>query len=340
MAEIISRGVTPKEKSFCKYFFYGLDNMEDVIKGIIAEFATEEHFELRNQEMELFDKRKKEEFSKPKIKKELVGIQNKIDETTRELNSMKQAGNDEEEINKKQSEIYALQTALYNRKNEIERSVEGETIVLDKQMPPIVDLIIQLERFKTLNDGTKYFFEEKDKERAEVQEKIKEEFQNLNRCFSFVDYAPLSGIYCSPWVDQNKENWVQEIISVLKDLIRLEKEDKFQYYSAFLDSKYSRAINRREQEITKDDKEICEIRKVYRKFLERAPISGRDIINGMGDINNEMVEYVEKKYPMYDTITPLKKEAQNNTYLKRVEAEIRNIKQMFQTKPIDLQMEL
>lgn len=46
----------------------------------------------------------------------------------------------------------------------------------------------------------------------------------------------------------------------------------------------------------------------------------------------EMLEYIDKHYPAYDTNTTLKNDAMNDNYKKRVQQEIKKIHEMFLEK--------
>ena len=96
-------------------------------------------------------------------------------------------------------------------------------------------------------------------------------------------YRPLSGIYYADrkphWDGQftgeemynflkSNSAWAQEeVYGILVYLEELEQNNKFQYYSLFMDSKYARAIDRYQRGITNDESEKREILKIYKEFL-------------------------------------------------------------------------
>lgn len=45
-----------------------------------------------------------------------------------------------------------------------------------------------------------------------------------------------------------------------------------------------------------------------------------------------MLEYIDKHYPEYDTMTKLKNDAMNDNYNKRVEQEVKKVCEMFLEK--------
>lgn len=340
MAKNNNRNMSEKEELFCKYFFYGLENKEEIIRGIIKNISTSENSELHNRESALLQKRKKEKLNEPKIKELLDNIQKDIDKQKNELNSMEIDSKSEEEIAKKQSQIFRLESKLFETKIKIENTVEGETILLNEQILEIENLVIQLERFKTLNDDSinrRYVFEDSDEEKAKAKHIVKEqlEYMKSKSHIYFINYVPMSGIYCSSIIREQKEDWIEEVISVLKDLVELEKTDEIKYYSAFLDAKYSRAISRKETGITKDDDEIKEIKAVYRKFFERIPVLGNDIIANLENPTKRAIKHIKENYYEYDTLTTLRSDAKNPVYQEKLEKEIEKIESMF--KPISLE---
>lgn len=50
------------------------------------------------------------------------------------------------------------------------------------------------------------------------------------------------------------------------------------------------------------------------------------------EITPKMKQYVDEHYPEYDTITTLKTDAMNDNYNKRVEREVKKIREMFLAK--------
>lgn len=62
-------------------------------------------------------------------------------------------------------------------------------------------------------------------------------------------------------------------------------------------------------------------------------MSGVDIKLAMKSLtDNKMLQYIDEHYPEYDTITKLKADAMNDSYHKRVEEEVKKIRQMLLTK--------
>lgn len=50
------------------------------------------------------------------------------------------------------------------------------------------------------------------------------------------------------------------------------------------------------------------------------------------EMTQKMTQYIDEHYPEYDTITKLKADAMNDNYRKRVEEEVKKIRQMLLTK--------
>ncbi|MBO5478147.1 MAG: hypothetical protein J6A04_00195 [Clostridia bacterium] len=223
---------------------------------------------------------------------------------------------------------------------------------LDKQS--ILELIVQLERFTSLHDDPKhrkYFYDSINIDSISVNKMFNQKISETekNGAISCVKYEDFSGIFFTThgysdevqekyhlysgeqYLNQlnQKSAWAGEVFNVLCYLNELEKENRFEYYSLFLDSKYARAIDRNKKGIT-DDREIHEIRNVYRKFLRARQISGIDIKLAIkGPMSKEMKEYIEEHYPEYDTITTLKTDAINDRYKHRLETEVNQICNMF-----------
>ena len=82
-----------------------------------------------------------------------------------------------------------------------------------------------------------------------------------------------------------------------------------------------------------DDREIHEVRNVYRKFLKARQVSGEDIKLAIRHkMSEEMEKYITEHYPEYDTITTLKTDAMNDYYRNRIETEVNRICNMFLDK--------
>lgn len=206
---------------FEKYFFYGLENRDEIIKWIIVNVA-----------------------------KQRIGTHNTLD--------------------------------TYNDKMGYEKDEEA-----------ILELMVQLERFTSLHDDPEhrsYFYNDINTDSIQIHQMFNRNLLAIKEtnALSFVSYRPISGIYFNTYgyseevqnqygkcngeefLAQLKQTsaWAGEVYDVLCYLNELEKEDRFEYYSLFLDSKYARAIDRNRKGIT-DDREIHEIKNVYRKFLKR-----------------------------------------------------------------------
>ena len=114
-------------------------------------------------------------------------------------------------------------------------------------------------------------------------------------------------------------SWVEEVYEVLCYLSEIEKENRIEYYLMFLDSKYGRAMHRYKNNVT-DDKEIREIRAVYRKFLENRLHSGIDLKLDKYDLGYEMITTLKSDAIKERDITPIVKREEkngNNMILKR-----------------------
>lgn len=159
----------------------------------------------------------------------------------------------------------------------------------------MLELIVQLERFTSLHDDhehRQYFYDGINMKSEEVNEMFEKSAKEIEKkaALSFVKYRPVSGILFNTYTYsreikeqyhmysggeyllelRNNPNtaWGKEVYDILCYLKELESENKQEYYSLFLDSKYARAIDRIENKMG-DEREIHEIRNVYRKFLKR-----------------------------------------------------------------------
>ena len=239
-----------------------------------------------------------------------------------------------------------------------ELDVENQRTGYEKDREVLLRLIVQLERFTSLHDdieNRRYFYDEIDIDSEQIQEIYNQNINKLEQrwAISVVNYRPVSGIFFNTYgysdeirqkhgkcsgaqllEELNQQSsWTSEVYDVLCYLSELEQENKFEYYSLFLDSKYARAIDRNKKGIT-DDKEIHEIRNVYRKYLKARQVSGVDIKLAIRapQMNEEMKAYIEEHYPEYDTITTLKTDAMNVQYDKRLDKEIKKVYDMFLIK--------
>lgn len=298
---------------FEKYFFYGLENKEEVVKWIIVEEA-----------------------------RQLESIHRELDMGLQKMN-------------------------------------------YEKEQETILELIVQLERFTSLHDDPlhrEYFYDSINIDSIPVHQMFNRAAEKIKKtgAVSFVTYRPVSGIFFNTkkYPSEIREryflysgeellgqfdNWVKEVYEVLCYLNELEKENRMEYYSLFLDSKYARAINRYKNNIT-DDGEIREIRGVYRKFLESRSISGIDLKFAIVDngkcedgvlekkfikivakpettvkMRKEIIEYIDKHYPEYDTITKLKTDAMGDKYNQRLKIEAKKVCDLFlKEKNIELEI--
>lgn len=201
---------------FTKYFFYGLENKDEIVKAIIVNVARQR-----------------------------VGTHNSLDENTEKMNY----------------------------------EIDSECML---------NLIVQLERFTTLHDDPNnrhYFYQDLDINSQSVNQMFNKNLKQLSERGAIVPcrYRPLSGIYYADrkphWDGQftgeemynflkSNSGWAQEeVYGILVHLEELEQNNKFQYYSLFMDSKYARAIDRYQRGITNDESEKREILKIYKEFL-------------------------------------------------------------------------
>lgn len=168
----------------------------------------------------------------------------------------------------------------------------------EKDKEEMLELIVQLERFTTKHDKPEhdaplhreYFYDDINVESEEVNEMFEKSAKEIeaHAALSFVKYRPVSGIFfntqrypdnvamCSAreylggLKYSENTDWGEAVYEILLYLEELERENKQEYYSLFLDTKYARAIDRIENKMG-DEREIHEIRNVYRKFLKRNP---------------------------------------------------------------------
>lgn len=161
----------------------------------------------------------------------------------------------------------------------------------------MLELIVQLERFTTKHDKPEhdapmhreYFYDDINIESKEVNEMFEKSAKEIEKhaALSFVKYRPISGIFFNTQkYPENTEmysgeeylnilkhsastDWGEAVYEILLYLEELERENKQEYYSLFLDTKYARAIDRIENKMG-DEREIHELRNVYRKFLKRS----------------------------------------------------------------------
>lgn len=171
----------------------------------------------------------------------------------------------------------------------------------EKDKEEMLKLIVQLERFTSKHDKPEY---DAPKNREYFYDDINIESEQINKIFermkveiekssalSFVEYRPVSGIffntytYSEQWHKYSGEEylwklrnnsdskWGEEVYDILLYLEELERENKKEYYSLFLDTKYGRATDRKTDKDKRelyDEREMPAIRNVYRKFLKRS----------------------------------------------------------------------
>lgn len=193
--------------------------------------------------------------------------------------------------------IMAVAKRLAATHKESDKPNEKSRYEQDKEA--MLNLIVQLERFTSKHDEPKsdlghkeYFYDDINTKSKEINEIFDTNAEDVNKhaALSFVKYRPVSGIYYNTYTypQEVKEKykkysgdeyleilrtdittaWGEEVYKILCYLEELEKENAYEYYSLFLDTKYARAINRNTTEFG-DEREIHEIRNVYRKFLKR-----------------------------------------------------------------------
>lgn len=148
--------------------------------------------------------------------------------------------------------------------------------------------------------------------------------------------------------------WMErEVMPILETLCTLEQENKAQYYALFLDTKYNRAIHAQQQlkeeqeyleSLPQDSntqkrieeikriravlpKQIEEIKKVFSQFMNAVKLPKQDILAGMGQEQTaEMQKYIKQNFSDYQTISTLKQEATDETYQKRLQKKIQELK--------------
>lgn len=255
---------------FCRYFFYGMDNQEEVIQRIIEDVAILQKSSLFQEESNLIDRDIKEKIKERKG--EIDTFQNKINQEKEILKTLK----NHQQIKVQKKKIYDLEIAFFYKMESIHNSIQKKPILFDKQLEEGAKLLVQFRRFVSSNDkpfNQQYVFNnfEEMKEAKQIIKKQLERMQSINTetyKFFYIDYAPMSGIFYKGEKPKQKQ-WISEVIEILKSLQVMEKENIFQYYSTFLDVKYARAVNRIQKDEVKSDEEKNEIKNVYRMFLKR-----------------------------------------------------------------------
>lgn len=214
----------------------------------------------------------------------------------------------------------------------------------EKQKAMVMKLLRQYYRFKLSNDhyseeNKDYIFKE-EIEKREVSNFYGKMIMQTDNVLDDVKYIPLSGYYIRKYLKQEDKCciWTDEIYDILVHLCQLEKEQPMEYYSKFLDTKYARAINRRQKGEILHDLEIQEIKNVYREFLKVRKVSGVEIKKEIPNLTLKMETYIDNKYPEYETLTTLREDAMDVNYFQRLEKCIREVKDNFQQKEeIDLE---
>lgn len=175
----------------------------------------------------------------------------------------------------------------------------------EKDKEEMLELIVQLERFTTKHDKPEhdaplhreYFYDDINVESEQIEEIFEKTAIEIKKraAISFVKYRPVSGIFFNTYTyseeikgqfhkysgreylwklrNDSDSKWGEEVYDILLYLQELERESKQEYYSLFLDTKYGRAIDRKTDKDKielYDEREMTEIRNVYRKFLKRS----------------------------------------------------------------------
>ena len=188
-----------------------------------------------------------------------------------------------------------MQTAKELEGTHKEADKEGEKPRYEQDKEAMLELIVQLERFTSLHDdheNRQYFYDGINIESEQVNEMFNRNAEEIksHSALSFMKDRKFTGIlvnthtyapeirekyqqyngeqYLQELATDPNTAWGKEVYDILCYLKELEGENSYEYYSLFLDSKYARAINRIRTEHG-DEREIHEIRNVYRKFLKR-----------------------------------------------------------------------
>lgn len=199
--------------------------------------------------------------------------------------------------------IMAVAKRLEGTHKELDKEDEKTRYETDKK--EMLKLIVQLERFTSKHDvpeennpkHKEYFYDDINTESRKINEIFDKNAKDIKEhtALSFVDYRPVSGIFFNTYTysQEIKEkyqkysgneylellrkspntSWGEDVYNILCYLEELEQENPHEYYSLFLDTKYARAIDRRTDKTKaelSDEREIHEIRNVYRKFLKRS----------------------------------------------------------------------
>lgn len=156
--------------------------------------------------------------------------------------------------------------------------------------------------------------------------------------------------------DNPNNKWIQEdVVPTLEQLHNLETQNKEQYYALYLDTKYNRVINAQEQ--LKEEQEYLEslsqparqqrieelrqirsalpnqkeeIKKVFNQFMNSIKLPKQDILAIIGkDGTKEMYEEIEQNSSNYYTISTLKQEAVDETYQKRLNKKVEELKSKY-----------
>lgn len=160
--------------------------------------------------------------------------------------------------------------------------------------------------------------------------------------------------YYKKLMQKPTSSWMErEVMPLVETLCTLEQENKAQYYALFLDTKYNRAVHAQQQlkeeqeyleslpqeintqkrmeEIVKIraalPKQVEEIKKVFTQFMNSIKLPKQDILAEMGEeVTAEMQKYIEQNFSDYDTISTLKQEAVDDTYQKRLQEKVEELK--------------
>ncbi len=241
---------------FEKYFFHGMENKEQVVKWIIMK--TAERLQGTHKELDSDTGKTRYEQDKEEMLKLIVQLERF---TTK---------HDKPKHNKPKHD------ASLNREYFYEDTVHPVPC-------PIA----------SLPSHEEYFYDDITIESEQIKEMFERIAMEIEKygALSFVKYRPVSGIFFNTqsypkniamysareylgWLKYSENtNWGEAVYEILLYLEELERENKQEYYTLFLDTKYGRAIDRKTDEDKielYDEREMPEIRNVYRKFLKRS----------------------------------------------------------------------
>lgn len=297
-------------EQFKRFFFYGLDNESDLIKRIILEeidSATKEGTLCLNSENVLEHDPMEERIKRTIL--QLVRFVKLNDEDNKDNFFYQKVGIDHQLVEK------------YYEHNMVYLEMHG-----------ILERVI-FSNFSAIYVHTLKLNWPEYTKTEELIQYTKQEMYDL-LCGKNID---------SQWRKENSswykeelwhrdDSWLNDLYPLVAYLKELEETDKIAYYSLFLDTKYARAMHRREIGMTQEDRQIDKIKAVYRLFLKAKQVDCTDIQASFGEkITPEIKEYIQKHYPEYETITSLKADAlegkKGEEYRKRVQEEVKKIQE-------------